>query len=450
MSFFRRLFGGDEPAAPTPAVTPNPAAAPSPEAETATVRKIVARLEELPPDRARLLAGAAYVVTRAANADLEVTDEEAVVIERALVERTGITEAEAVIVVEVARQQARLFGSTEDYLVTREFKRVATPEQRLGVMRACFLVAAADDEISSPESAVLNHRHRARDRPRRLRRRAGRAPGTPLRPARDPDCPGRLTAGPRRLRARPGAPAGEGCCRRRPVQRCRCRVGVPPPGVPPPARDEYRRRRSDRAPSCVKLTRRRGLATNRSVDRPVLIAMDDIARGPRRRPQGVAPAAGREGAATADRVRQAGAASPGPSEARSISTTPARSRRAPPRPARRRQRHRAVSMGSVGRPDPWGRCTVTRVAPGRSRNRSRTAAIAPCRSSAGSPAEKRTQPATGPRLARQRRRRSRGGHGLARLVGERRLVAVGGGGGEIGGLERTRHRLGSREDPPTA
>jgi uncharacterized tellurite resistance protein B-like protein len=156
MSFFRRLFGGDEPAAPTPAAAPAPAAPPSPEAETATVRKIVARLEELPPDRARLLAGAAYVVTRAANADLEVTDQEAAVVERALVERTGITEAEAVIVVEVARQQARLFGSTEDYLVTREFKRVATPEQRLGVMRACFLVAAADDEISSPEIAVLN------------------------------------------------------------------------------------------------------------------------------------------------------------------------------------------------------------------------------------------------------------------------------------------------------
>jgi uncharacterized tellurite resistance protein B-like protein len=159
MSFLRRLFGGDEPAlvpaAPVPA-SPPLAPAPSSQAETATVRKIVARLEALPPDRARLLAGAAYVVTRAANADLEITDEEAALIERALIERTGITEAEAVIVVEVARQQARLFGSTEDYLVTREFKRVATPEQRLGVMRACFLVAAANDEISSPESAVLN------------------------------------------------------------------------------------------------------------------------------------------------------------------------------------------------------------------------------------------------------------------------------------------------------
>ncbi len=155
MSFLRNLFGGDAPAA-APPPTPVTAPAPTPEAETATVRKIVARLEAMPADRARLLAGAAYVVTRAANADLHVTDEEAAVIEQALIEKTGISEAEAVIVVEVARQQARLFGSTEDYLVTREFKRVATPEQRLGVMRACFLVAAANDEISSPESAVLN------------------------------------------------------------------------------------------------------------------------------------------------------------------------------------------------------------------------------------------------------------------------------------------------------
>lgn len=151
MSFLRNLFGGAPAPAPAPAT-----AAPTAEAETATVRKIVARLEAMPPDRARLLAGAAYVVTRAANADLHVSDEEAAVIERALVEKTGISEAEAVIVVEVARQQARLFGSTEDFLVTREFRRVATPEQRLGVMRACFLATAANDEIDAAESAVLN------------------------------------------------------------------------------------------------------------------------------------------------------------------------------------------------------------------------------------------------------------------------------------------------------
>jgi uncharacterized tellurite resistance protein B-like protein len=156
MSFLHRLFGGDDsPAVKTPAPT-TPAPAPTPEAETATVRRIVAQLEALPPDRARLLAGAAYVVARAANADMVISPEESAIIEQTLVERTGVSEAEAVIVAEIAKQQAHLFGSTEDYLVTREFKRVSTPEQRLGVMRACFLVAAADDEISSPETAVLD------------------------------------------------------------------------------------------------------------------------------------------------------------------------------------------------------------------------------------------------------------------------------------------------------
>jgi len=158
MSFLHRLFGGsDAPPAAAPAASPPPApAAPTPEGDTATVRRIVGQLEALPPDRARLLAGAAYVVNRAANADLSITADEVALMEQTLVERTGVSEAEAVIVVEIARQQAFMFGSTEDYLVTREFKRVSTPEQRLGVLRACFQVAAANDEISSPESAVLS------------------------------------------------------------------------------------------------------------------------------------------------------------------------------------------------------------------------------------------------------------------------------------------------------
>jgi uncharacterized tellurite resistance protein B-like protein len=163
MSLMHRLFGGsdapppDAPAAPAPSAPAAPTpAAPTPAGDTATVRRIVGQLEALPPDRARLLAGAAYVVTRAANADLAITADEIAMMEQMLVERLGVSEPEAVIVVEIARQQAFMFGSTEDYLVTREFKRVSTPEQRLGVMRACFLVAAANDEISSPESAVLN------------------------------------------------------------------------------------------------------------------------------------------------------------------------------------------------------------------------------------------------------------------------------------------------------
>ena len=54
--------------------------------ETEAVRRIVARLESLPPEKARLLAGMAYVLARAANADMEITDVETQAIETVLVE----------------------------------------------------------------------------------------------------------------------------------------------------------------------------------------------------------------------------------------------------------------------------------------------------------------------------------------------------------------------------
>jgi uncharacterized tellurite resistance protein B-like protein len=172
MSIFRRLFG----AAAEPGASGAPASdvaddgigviasreggarasADASAPDTATVRRIVSQLEALPPERARYLAAASYVLARVANADLVMSQEETAFMERTLVEESGIGEAEAVLVVEAAKQQARLFGSTEDYLVTREFKRISDPEQRLRLLRACFLAAAADLSISSAESATLN------------------------------------------------------------------------------------------------------------------------------------------------------------------------------------------------------------------------------------------------------------------------------------------------------
>jgi len=53
-----------------------PDAAPS-AGETRTVREIAAKLERLPPETARFLAGFAYVLARVANADLVIADAEA-------------------------------------------------------------------------------------------------------------------------------------------------------------------------------------------------------------------------------------------------------------------------------------------------------------------------------------------------------------------------------------
>jgi uncharacterized membrane protein YebE (DUF533 family) len=153
---FRRIFGPGpehEQAADLEEASLDAAAAAG---DTATVRRIVARLERMPADQARLVASAAYTLARAAHADLEISDDETAVIERELQAHGAIDEATAVLVTEMAKLQARSVGGTEDYVVTREFTALASEQQRIDVLRACFAVGAASGSISAEESAELN------------------------------------------------------------------------------------------------------------------------------------------------------------------------------------------------------------------------------------------------------------------------------------------------------
>jgi len=143
----RRFFGG------TPEQVARPTAASE---ETFTVRRIVGQLESMPPEQAKFLAGFAYVLGRAANADMDISDEETALMEKIVIEHGKLPEAQAVIVVEIAKQHARMFGGTEDYLVTRQWTDLASEEDRLALFRCCFLVDAVDGTISAEESAVLN------------------------------------------------------------------------------------------------------------------------------------------------------------------------------------------------------------------------------------------------------------------------------------------------------
>jgi uncharacterized tellurite resistance protein B-like protein len=131
------------------------AATPSESADTDTVRRIVRELEALPPHRARFLASFAYTLTRAAAADLHISDVEATVIERIVREYGGLAPAQAVLVAEIAKTQQILAGGTEDYVVTRQFREVSSLDERLDLLRCCYLVGAADDSITSAESATL-------------------------------------------------------------------------------------------------------------------------------------------------------------------------------------------------------------------------------------------------------------------------------------------------------
>lgn len=154
---FRRLFGMDEnqTGAPSEPVDPTGQPVVDAEAETAVIRKIAAALDAMPEDRARYLAGYAYILSRAALADMRVTDAETAQMERIVVETGAIPEAEAVLVVEMAKTQSKLYGATEDYIITRDWSSRATTDQKLALLRACYLVGAANGSISAEENAAL-------------------------------------------------------------------------------------------------------------------------------------------------------------------------------------------------------------------------------------------------------------------------------------------------------
>jgi len=123
--------------------------------ETESVRAIVRQLEGLDPERARFIAAFAYVLGRVARADLEVSAEERVEMERVAREHGGLSTAQAVLVVQIACSRNELFGATENFLVTREFGRIATREQKLALIDALFALSASDRSISAVEDHVI-------------------------------------------------------------------------------------------------------------------------------------------------------------------------------------------------------------------------------------------------------------------------------------------------------
>ena len=127
----------------------------SSESETATVRKIAARLERLDPEMAKYLASFAYVLARVAHADLKIDSEETAAMEQIISRLADLAPEEASLAVEIAKSQARLLGGTENYVVTREFRRISTREQRGKLLECLYAVAAADGSITGPESGEI-------------------------------------------------------------------------------------------------------------------------------------------------------------------------------------------------------------------------------------------------------------------------------------------------------
>jgi uncharacterized tellurite resistance protein B-like protein len=127
-----------------------------PSSETETVRRITQELDQLEPRRAKFIAAFAYLLARAASADMTISTKETRTMERIVMERGRLPEEQAVVVVQIAKTQNIHFGGTENYLVSREFKQAASYEERLSLLDCLFAVAASSESISTIEDNEIS------------------------------------------------------------------------------------------------------------------------------------------------------------------------------------------------------------------------------------------------------------------------------------------------------
>ena len=124
-------------------------------AQHAGVEKIVARLKDMPVDQAEWIAAFAMVLARAARADFEISPEESGVMRKLQHEYGDLNPEQASLVADMATQRNMLLGASDDYLATREFRRIARDGDREKVLHSLFAISAADDSISLVEEEEI-------------------------------------------------------------------------------------------------------------------------------------------------------------------------------------------------------------------------------------------------------------------------------------------------------
>jgi uncharacterized tellurite resistance protein B-like protein len=119
--------------------------------EGSGITEVERALADIEPARARYIACFAQILNRAARADHTITPEERHEMERLVAERTGLPAAQAALVVQIASAQGLRHGGTEDFLVTREFARIADRSQKLALLDCLFAVSSSDKSIRTVE-----------------------------------------------------------------------------------------------------------------------------------------------------------------------------------------------------------------------------------------------------------------------------------------------------------
>jgi uncharacterized tellurite resistance protein B-like protein len=113
-------------------------------------------LDHLDPERARYLAAFAYLLGRVAHADQQISEDERQAMEAHVREEGQLSDGQAAVVVQLARRSNLLFGGTANFLVAREFEKLATYEQKVALLRCLFAVSATDSGISTLEEGEIH------------------------------------------------------------------------------------------------------------------------------------------------------------------------------------------------------------------------------------------------------------------------------------------------------
>jgi uncharacterized tellurite resistance protein B-like protein len=119
------------------------------------IRSAAAQLQALPAAEMEILEALAFVLSRVADADQRITDDEVRRMELALADHARLSAPQAVLAVEIARHRKRVADVGRAYRESRSLRRALDAGQRTRLLELLFEVASADGEITDCEAAEI-------------------------------------------------------------------------------------------------------------------------------------------------------------------------------------------------------------------------------------------------------------------------------------------------------
>jgi uncharacterized tellurite resistance protein B-like protein len=108
-------------------------------------------LSHMPSEDARRVAAFAYLLSRVAHADHDVTPAEREAMERMLVDRAHLPPDRAALVIGLATNQSVHMRGTQDYVVSRQVAASTSVEEKRALIDGLYAVCAADGLITTVE-----------------------------------------------------------------------------------------------------------------------------------------------------------------------------------------------------------------------------------------------------------------------------------------------------------